>query len=167
MWGSYSSCRHSMLSVLAIGLMLACDSSAPTGTHAEVLEIVERSCGARASRCHGGTRGGAFRLVEGDLRRGLVGVQSCSYSILPLVDPSNPEGSWLIAKLEGDHDAEGRLLFAPDPDWSPDRGADCPSPRMGADFGYLMPERVGAPQRLAARDRLAFRAWIEAGAPGP
>lgn len=172
--------------VLASALLSStgCGSEAPLEpTYENVLAVFERSCGTTSRSCHGGSRGSANLNFELPLSEGrpitdeLVGVAACQYDRLNLVEPGDPEASWLWIKLTGDHDASGRLQFTPAADWDPgiERRADgtyppsiCPSVEDGEiTFGYLMPQNVDNPQLLPARELTMIREWILAGAPGP
>jgi hypothetical protein len=151
----------------------------PRGTYEGVAAIFERSCAFRT--CHGGPGSGSSRLnletaiASGDFRTALVGVPSCQYSAMPLVDPGRPDRSWLVIKLEGPH-TMGRIDFTPDPSWDPGITRDpatgrypasqCPLTQGGEiTFGTLMP--MGSSSGLPSAELEAIRAWIRDGAPGP
>jgi hypothetical protein len=175
--------RHRVRS-LALVFALGCGHGAgtpdagPEGTYEQVAGIFQRSCAFRT--CHGGIGSGASMLnlempAGGSLRDELVGVPSCQYSAMPLVDPGDPANSWLMVKLEGPH-AMGRIEFTPAASWDPGIERDpatgrypasqCPLTQDGEiSFGTLMP--MGSARGLPASDLAVIRAWIEAGAPGP
>lgn len=165
-------------------LVVACGDDAPLEpTYENVEALIDVSCGSASSSCHGGVRGSArlnFQVLADEGRPytdALVGVESCEYDFIPRVDPGNPDGSWLMVKIEGAHDAEGELTFTPDPGW--DSGlvprmdgsyppSQCPLVEDGAlTFGYAMPESRGDPLPLEPAQIALFREWILAGAPGP
>jgi hypothetical protein len=172
------------LCFLLLPVALACGDAEPLEpTYENVAAIFDRSCGASSMSCHGGIRGnasfnlGAARAAGQPYTELLVGVESCQYSFMPRVDPGNPDNSWLMVKIEGAHDAEGRLTFEPDPGWDPgiERRPDgtfppssCPQVDDGElSFGYLMPQNVGVPTLLPQRELDMIREWIRIGAPGP
>lgn len=151
-------------------------------TYANVHAVVERTC--TFSTCHGGPGRGESRLNfqrlldEGKpLTEALIGVPSCQYDVMPLVDPGNPDNSWLMIKLDGPHDDAGNLTFTPDPGWvhglEPNGAgelprSECPYTVDGAiSFGLLMPRNLVEPLPLEEREVEMIRAWIAAGAPGP
>jgi len=152
-------------------------------TYENVAAVLERSCGASSMSCHGGVRGNANLNLGTAMATGqpyteiLVGVESCEYSLMPLVDPGNPDNSWLMVKIDGAHDENGRLLFEPDPAWDPGieprpdgtyPPSTCPLVEDGElSFGYLMPQNVGAPDPLPENELDMIYEWILIGAPGP
>jgi hypothetical protein len=149
------------------------------GTYENVASIMMTGCAFNS--CHGGSGQGASMLnlqtaiADGTLVEDLVDVPSCQYSAMPLIDPGDPDNSWLWIKVAGAHDAMGRLEFTPDPSWepgiTPDAMGNYPSSTcpltQGGDivFGTIMPQ--GAPNGLDASRAATIREWIEAGAPGP
>ena len=180
--------RSTLFAAILLSLLSACgggggggtDAGTPMGTYAEVAPILMTSC-AFAS-CHGGAGRGAGNLnFQSAMAAGmplttvLNDVTSCQYSAMPLVDPGDPDNSWLWIKLTAMHGAGGRIEFTPDPSWDPGIEPDatgrypssiCPL-TSGGDivFGVLMPQGTTtglSPERLAI-----IRAWIENGAPGP
>ncbi len=149
---------------------LGCGSAETTrdfaSLNAEVREIVRGSCGSGAAPCHGPNptaRSLDFeRLLESDtLWEAMADVQSCEYDTLPLVAPGEPERSWLMVKLTGQTDPDGRLRFDPDSSWVPAPDSCAVGVRGSYDFGTRMPE-VG---QLSPREIETFRAWILAGPP--
>lgn len=151
----------------------------PAADYAAVAPIIERACSFAS--CHGGGGGGASQLDFAGARAAgtpyteiLNDVPACQYSAMDLVEPGDPDASWLMIKLVGPHSA-GRIDFTPDATWDPGitRGAgglyprsECPLTSMGEiTFGVLMPQ--GSTTGLTAPEIATFRAWIEAGAPGP
>jgi hypothetical protein len=115
-------------------------------------------------------------IAAGTLREDLVDQPSCEYSAMPLVDPGDPDNSWLWIKVSaGAHDSAGRLEFTPDPTWDPGIVRDgtgryplsvCPLTQAGEiRFGTMMSQ--GAPNGLDPSRAATIRVWIENGAPGP
>ena len=85
-------------------------------------------------------------------------------------NPGNPDNSWLWIKLQGAHDAEGKILFTPAASWDPagDERTGCPQMEDGeVTFGLLMPQSPGAPAQLPQETLDLFEDWILVGAPGP
>lgn len=160
--------------------LAACGDDEEVGTieptYENVQDTIDTSC--TFSSCHGGggVGGGMLNLAmaidAGDLRTVLVDVPACQYDPMPRVDPGNPENSWLMVKLTGAHDADGRIQFTPDPAWAAavDTSAPstCPLVEDGElSFGELMPQSLDEPQPLPEARIEMFRQWIEDGAPGP
>jgi hypothetical protein len=96
--------------------------------------------GCSFSSCHG-TGGSAGGLnFEGDLHADLLAHQVIGNTDLPLVDPGNPEGSWLYRKM-----------------------SECePSDRNGATVSHMP---LNAPFLLSPGLVATVRDWIAAGAP--
>ena len=145
-------------------------------TYENVAAVIHRSCGGASNSCHGGINGNArlnFGLAEGEgtpYTELLVDVPACEYDAMPRVDPGNPDNSWLWIKLQGAHDAEGRILFTPAATWDPtgDERTGCPQMEDGeVTFGLLMPQSPGAPAQLPQETLDLFEDWILVGAPGP
>lgn len=174
------------LTILLVCGLMGCggDPQPLEPTYENIEMTINLTCGARSSSCHGGARGNAdlnFQRIAdttGDYTEVLVGVAACEYDFMPRVDPGNPDNSWLMVKLTGEHDSEGRLQFTPDPGWDPGLTprmdgsfppSQCPLVEDGElSFGYVMPENQGGTeQQLDARTTQLFRDWILAGAPGP
>lgn len=172
--------RLPYLALLALALV-ACGPPPPIEpTYENVAAIFDSSCSFRTS-CHGGTRGAArlnFEAARNDdilYTDLLVGTPACEYDFMPLIDPGRPENSWLYIKITQAHDADGYILFTPDPAWDPGIVPDgmgvyprsaCPLTEDGAlTFGEIMPD--GSSNGLDARRATAIREWILAGAPGP
>lgn len=164
-------------------LLAACGPPPPLEpTYGNIAAIFDASCSFDTS-CHGGTRGAARINFDAARNDGilytdlLVGVPSCEYDYMPLIDPGHPENSWLYIKVTQAHDADGNILFTPDPSWDPPvrRNSDgslarqtCPlveSSGGAITFGEIMPD--GSSNGLDARRTTALREWILAGAPGP
>jgi hypothetical protein len=178
--------------VLALAMLAACgadpvapadagpgDSGPPAADYASVATIIGRACSF--ATCHGGTGMGASQLnFAAALADGtpytelLVDQPACQYSAMDLVEPCDPDASWLMIKLVGPH-TSGRIDFTPDASWDPGIARDamgryprseCPLTVSGEiSFGVLMPQ--GTTTGLTAPEVATFRAWIEAGAPGP
>lgn len=168
------------VSLLFTGILVACAPEPPLEpTYANVAALFEASCSFDS--CHGGRGVGAATLnfaaaraagVSYDLL--LVGEPACMYDRMPLVDPGNPDNSWLMLKVAGPHMGSA-VAFTPASDW--DHGltprADgrlpssvCPLTVMGAlSFGTVMPQ--GSSAGLDARRADLIRRWILEGAPGP
>jgi hypothetical protein len=85
---------------LGVALSAWACADAPAPAFAEVqTEVLNKSCAF--SSCHGAAQGtGGLKLdgTDADYER-LVGVASSTGE--PLVDPSNADGSYLVAKIEG------------------------------------------------------------------
>jgi hypothetical protein len=121
------------------------------------------------SACHDSiSPGGGLNLegplASGTMREALVGVSSCQYDLMPLVDPGNPDNSWLWLKLSGPHTAANVLEFTASPTWIPDPRPECPTPPMISPFGVMMPQGSSGLDPMRAN---IVRGWILAGAPGP
>lgn len=152
-------------------------------TYENVAAVIERSCATASPSCHGGVRGSARLNFEAFDEAGLpytdalVNVEACEYSFLDLVTPGDPDRSWLMLKLEHEYDADGNLIFTPDPAWDPMlatnadgslRASTCPQVDRGElGFGTNMPQNLGRPSPLSEAEITLFREWILIGAPGP
>lgn len=169
---------RSLIVFLPVAIFAGCsgdddETIAPTYENVEI--TLSRAC-AFSTSCHGGAGRGSADLnfataIESGTVLEVLTVPSCEYSRMPRVDPGNPDGSWIMVKLEGEHDADGNLTFTPDADWTPDSGGHpetlCPL-MMGGEvhFGTIMP--ATAPFDGLPEDEIEmFRQWIEMGAPGP
>lgn len=137
----------------------------PAGDYASVAQVFSTGCALSAS-CHGGAGPGAAGLNLQAARDGettydalLVDVASCQYPPMPLVDPGNPDNSWLYVKMTGPHEG-ARITFEPEAGFTPPSGCGTTG---AAPFGTLMPQGLSSPDPRAA----IVRAWIENGAPGP
>jgi hypothetical protein len=141
--------------------------------------VVSRSCSFSTS-CHGGSTGQvrlnferyldagepitlAFQNADGTPRA------ACEYDLMPVVDPGNPDNSWLMMKIDGMVTADGMVDFTPDPTWMPATGSRvCPRRDMGViTFGIPMPYSEGRPTPLPAEEIEMIREWIRLGALGP
>lgn len=180
---SRARCVSSLLrSLVALGALGACTPTPPPvvlePTYANVAAVFESSCSFRS--CHGGTGAGAARLNFERARLAgvaydtlLVGVPSCMYDAMPLVDPGHPENSWLMIKVAGAHTGTA-LDFTPAADWDPGLSprpdgllppSVCPLTVRGVlSFGTLMPQGSSAGLDAARADLI--RRWILVGAPG-
>ena len=69
-------------------------------TLAQVGEVFAVSCAT--SGCHSGGQPEAGLSLEGDFAAGIIGVASGQRPDLLLVDPGNPNGSYLLIKVRGD-----------------------------------------------------------------
>ena len=69
-------------------------------TLAQVSEVFAVSCAL--SGCHSGGQPEAGLSLEGDFAARIVGVDSGQRSDFLLVDPGNPDGSYLLMKVRGD-----------------------------------------------------------------
>ena len=67
---------------------------------AQVSEVFAVSC--VTSGCHSGGDPAADLSLEGDFAARIVGVDSGQRPDLKLVDPGNPDGSYLLIKVRGD-----------------------------------------------------------------
>lgn len=137
---------------------------------------IKQGCFANNANCHGGTGGLAglnlgAAITAGDMRTALVNVPSCEYSLMDLVEPGDPDNSWLIVKVTapfvamGDANPPatqvGDLIFTPDSTWN--ESMKCNQQIRG--FGQRMPQV--APFDIEDDHLDALRTWIEVGAPGP
>ena len=89
------------------------DESAVEGTRteatlAEVSEVFAVSCAF--SGCHGGEELAAGLSLEGDFAGRIVGVASEQRSGFLLVDPGNPNKSYLLMKVRGDDEIISRQM---------------------------------------------------------
>ena len=78
----------------------AVEGSRTEATLAEVSQIFAVSC--VTSGCHSGGDPVAGLSLEGDFAAHIVGVASEQRSDLKLVDPGNPDKSYLLMKVRGD-----------------------------------------------------------------
>ena len=78
----------------------AVEGSRTEATLAEVSEVFAVSCAF--SGCHGGEELAAGLSLEGDFAERIVGVASEQRSDFKLVDPGNPNKSYLLMKVRGD-----------------------------------------------------------------
>ena len=78
----------------------AVEGSRTEATLAEVSEVFAVSCAF--SGCHSGEQPAAGLSLEGDFAGRIVGVASEQRSDLKLVDPGNPDKSYLLIKVRGD-----------------------------------------------------------------
>lgn len=78
----------------------AVEGSRTEATLAEVSEVFAVSCAF--SGCHGGEELAAGLSLEGDFAGRIVGVASEQRSGFLLVDPGNPNKSYLLMKVRGD-----------------------------------------------------------------
>ena len=78
----------------------AVEGSRTEATLAEVSEVFAVSC--VTSGCHSGGDPAAGLSLEGDFAGRIVGVASEQRSDLKLVDPGNPNKSYLLMKVRGD-----------------------------------------------------------------
>jgi hypothetical protein len=155
-------------------------------TYENVEPIIRTSC-AFSSSCHGGMGNGQSMLNFGRhltagepftmaLFDGMNNRPACQYDMMPLIEPGDPDNSWLMVKIDGMHDM-GTIVFMPDASWDPGIMRDamgnypastCPLTEAGEiTFGRNMPWSAGMPLPLPENEVALIRAWIEAGAPGP
>ena len=78
----------------------AVEGSRTEATFAEVSQVFAVSCAF--SGCHSGGEPAAGLSLEGDFAGRIVGVASEQRSDLKLVDPGNPDKSYLLIKVRGD-----------------------------------------------------------------
>lgn len=78
----------------------AVEGSRTEATLAEVSQVFAVSCAF--SGCHSGGEPAAGLSLEGDFAGRIVGVASEQRSDLKLVDPGNPDKSYLLIKVRGD-----------------------------------------------------------------
>ena len=180
-------CFRIGLLVLLLGATACSEETTPPtpATYEAVEEIIVGRCATNAASCHGGDGEGSGRLNFGRLLAmgapitdAMNGVTACQYSQWSLVEPGNPEESWLMVKLVHEFDADGNIVgFDPDPSWDPGITPDdsgnyppsaCPLTVGGQlSFGTNMPQIRGNPMPLTDDEVDVVRRWILAGAPGP
>lgn len=78
----------------------AVEGSRPEATLAEVGQVFAVSC--VFSGCHSGEQPAADLSLEGDFAGRIVGVDSGQRPDFKLVDPGNPNKSYLLIKVRGD-----------------------------------------------------------------
>jgi hypothetical protein len=77
----------------------------PPGLAADIQPLLDRNC---VDACHGGAApSGELDLSPGRAYDALVGVPSVQATDRLRVDPGDPDGSYLVAKLEGRQAATG------------------------------------------------------------
>ena len=144
------------------------DAGAKT-LYPQVEAILTKSCALE--RCHRGQvfGGGLLFPRGGDLHAALVGVPACEYERFALVEPGDPESSWLMVKLtapfRGAMDPYANYIhFDPPADWNPNNRR-CPDETDTGEplFGQRMP--ATAPNMLAEADLHTISEWIAQGAP--
>jgi len=152
-------------SLLSMSGMLATacggdDATDSVPTQAEIAEILGAGQPGTCSisSCHGSAiaSAGLDFMADSDLGKLLVGHKSCEAPELNLVEPGDPEHSWLYLKLTAPTQGTKRDLVE-DPEWG-DAGKGC---EEAAGFGKRMPE-TGA--ELSADKVEKIRKWIAAGA---
>lgn len=77
-------------------------------TLAQVSEVFAVSCAL--SGCHSGGEPAAGLSLEGDFAANIVGVASRQRSDFKLVDPGNPNKSYLLIKVRGDDEIVSQLM---------------------------------------------------------
>src|SRR5262245_7314151 len=113
---------RSLALALLFVLGCGCEPAPPLEpTYENVAAVFDASCSFRS--CHGGTGAGAARLnFDTAAERGisydrlLVSVPSCMYDAWSLVEPYDPEHSWLMEKIAGSHSTGSALDFVPPPE---------------------------------------------------
>ncbi|MEM9190672.1 MAG: hypothetical protein AAGF12_15915 [Myxococcota bacterium] len=170
----------------ADGMDAEVDAGPIEPTFENVDMVIRRSC-TFSNSCHGGPGMGqgqlnfalardagepftaALQMADGMPR------PACEYDLLPLIDPGNPDGSWLMIKVGGPM-TMGVIDFTPDAAWDPFPGetpgsfppSECPLTEGGnISFGRRMPLDPAGMTTLPEREIELFREWIRAGAPGP
>lgn len=111
--------------------------------------------------CHGAGVADLQLSAGVDLIAETVNVPACEAPELMLVEPGNPERSWLYIKLAGEitDPTSGELVVQPS--WG-EPSTDCPN---APGFGKRMP-RV-SPFELEQEKLSIVYDWIKGGAPGP
>jgi hypothetical protein len=124
----------------------------------DVIPLFSRSC-ALSTSCHQGGPGEGIedlglgpsnsmdppdQMMLDDIHEQLL-TQAPNRSSLPFVDPENPTGSWLMAKIEYD-------------------AADMPECSQCTDCGVLMPQNSTQETALPREERDVIAAWILDGA---
>lgn len=161
--------RCSILGLSLLALSACGGDDGKTGStqadHSDVALVLGAGSGPTGScsiaSCHGeaGVANLDFTSKE-NLRELLVGVPSCEAPGMNLVEPGNPERSWLWIKLTGKMSNPSNGDLEADPSWG-EPGKGCGA----TGFGKRMP-RV-SPYTLPQKQLDEIRSWIEAGAPGP
>lgn len=144
------------------------DAGSPS-LYPQVQAILTRSCAI--SRCHAGQFVGAglYLMPDGDYRAALVGVTSCEYERLALIEPGRPEKSWVMVKLTApfrpaDDPYANYILFDPEPGWNADARRCRDATQSGEPlFGQRMP--ATAPNQLPDAELELIAEWIAQGAP--
>lgn len=94
--------RYGRLAGVVIGLLGGCDDGSAEGPPPSFTEINERvfqpSC--VFSSCHQGASAAGDMSLEGSPHDKIVGVPSMQVPDLPRVAPGDPDGSYLVIKLE-------------------------------------------------------------------
>jgi hypothetical protein len=116
------------------------------------------SCGAMT--CHGGTGSASAKLTfkaSDDFTAAIVNVPACENPDLNIVEPGDPEKSWLWIKLNAEikDTNTGKIVY----DGTP---SDC----VTSGFGTRMPG-INPYDKLSQAKLDTIEAWIKGGAPGP
>lgn len=105
-----------LLLLVVLHVIGACEHSGPfePETEGATLENVQQTVfnpSCAVSGCHiGGSAPRGLDLSEGAARDNLVGVASEGLPSFKRVDPGNPDGSYLVMKLEGDSRIVGQRM---------------------------------------------------------
>jgi hypothetical protein len=163
--------KHGALLLLALAWTSACgddggEKATPPATNEEVAALLGAGPGGTGScsvaSCHGSAAEAELDITKtANLRELFVGVPACEAPGFDLVEPGDPERSWLWIKLTGEREDGTTGELKADPSW----GEPNPDCKDAGGFGWRMP-RV-APFELKQSDLDKIRSWIEAGAPGP
>ena len=173
----------SLLPFALLPLCVACGPGYIEPTYENVELVINESCGSSSMSCHGNPRGKSKLNFEQLLGEGkpytdaLVNVDACQYDAMKIVEPGNPDQSWLMIKIAGAHNEAGVLQFTPDASWQPELEMNpdgslvdsaCPLVDEGVQsFGRLMPQNAQEVLPLNDAEVTMFREWIMMGAPGP
>ncbi|HEX5658306.1 MAG TPA: hypothetical protein VFX59_13985 [Polyangiales bacterium] len=165
-----SSYRNLSSTLLLTALLSACggddaggedeDGAEAGATHAEALQALTVGACAIGS-CHGTSAQGDLQLAAAtNLRELLVGVKACEAPSLNLVEPGDPDKSWLWIKLTAEYGSGGKLKS--ESSWG--ASGNCAT-NPGVGFGNRMPD-VSPPTWTQANLDIV-ESWIKGGAPGP
>lgn len=112
--------RPGFLLALATAALAACSGDSPAEPDdggrvvkaepsfaADIQEIFDRR-GCSSSTCHGSARQGAMDLRAGAAYASLVGVTATTEPVVRVV-PGDPDGSYVVIRVEGRQNAGGRM----------------------------------------------------------
>jgi hypothetical protein len=136
------------------------DDASGGATHAEALAALTQGSACAVASCHGTTAEADLDFATAtDLRALLVNVKACEAPALNLVEPGQPDKSWLWLKLSADYDSASGDLKTQSAWGQPGNCPDAPG------FGKRMPRL--APYKWTDQNLETIKSWIAGGAPGP
>jgi mono/diheme cytochrome c family protein len=91
---------------LALGLAVAPQGGKPAGVPPDVLKVVKNHC----VRCHTGSKPPRGLSLNADRVGSLVGAPSAEAPTLLLVNPDDPEASYLLRKVRGAEGIGGKRM---------------------------------------------------------